>query len=218
MRHFLDRTRLVAYPLLVSFVLLSVDAATLAYAAQSEPRPRGREEAEPHHLVQRSRIFLERAEEASRKLGSRLPLPGKIESAEFFRKELDQFRSHLTEQFSEESESLGRRRMPEEARERFQLFSSRIEGVLAEIDFAFERVERALLAPPGSLEAQDLEDALERFHEVTEEIALQDRRPLTGEELPHWAPERMTPELPEPIKPRRNASQPPSRLRRALSG
>src|SRR3990172_1696115 len=98
MRHLLDRTRFVAYPLIVSFFLLSVDAAALAYAAQSEPRPRGREEAEPHDLVQRSRIFLERAEEASRKLGSRLP--GKIEAAGLFRKELDQFRNRLAEQFS----------------------------------------------------------------------------------------------------------------------
>src|SRR3972149_1571898 len=88
MRNFLNRTRFVAYPLLISFFLLSVDAATLAYGAQSDARPRGRAEAEPHHLVQRSRIFLERAEETSRKLGSRLP--GKIESAELFRKELDQ--------------------------------------------------------------------------------------------------------------------------------
>src|SRR3990172_9572691 len=210
MRNFLDRTRFVAYPLLVSFLLLSVDAATLAYAAQSEARPRGRGEAEPHHLVQRSRIFLERAEEASRKLDSRLPLPGKIESAEFFRKELDQFRNHLTEQFSEESESLERRRMPEETRERFQLLSSSIEGVLAEIDGAFQRVERGLTASPGFREDQDLEDALERFHEVTEEVALQDGRPLTGEELPHWAPARVTPELPEPLHLRLQAYQPPS--------
>ncbi len=217
MRQLLERTRFVAYPLLVSFFLLSIDAATLAFAAQSEPRPRGREEAEPHDLVERSRIFLERAEEASRKLGSRLALSGKIEAAESFRKELDQFRNHLMEQFSEESESLGRRRMPEEARERFQLLSSRIDGILAEIDGAFQRVERGLTASPGSREAQGLEDALERFKEVTEEIALQDRRPLTGEELPHWAPERITPKLPKPIEPRREVYQAPSRLRRALS-
>src|SRR3972149_6330314 len=104
MRNFLDRTRFVAYPLLVSA------AAPLAYAAQSEARPRGRGEAEPHHLVQRSRIFLERAEEASRKLDSRLPLPGKIESAEFFRKELDQFRGHPTGQVLEGTRNPGRRR------------------------------------------------------------------------------------------------------------
>ncbi len=219
MRHLLDRTRFVAYPLLVSFFLLNVDAATLAYAAQSEARPRGREEAKPHHLVERSRIFLERAEEASRKLGSRLPPAGKIEAAEFFRKEIDQFRNHLTEQFSEESESLGRRRMPEAAREGFRLLSSRVEGVLSEIDDAFQRVERGLTASPGSREAQDLEDALERFHEVTEEVALRNLRPpiwKASEELPHWAPERVTPELPEPIEPRREAYQPPSRIRRAL--
>ncbi|MGH9388390.1 MAG: hypothetical protein ACRD1Z_02170, partial [Vicinamibacteria bacterium] len=214
MRHLLDRTRFVAYPLLVSCFLLSVDAAALAFAAQSQPRPRGREEAEPHHLVERSRIFLERAEDASRKLGSRLPLSGKIEAAEFFRKELDQFRAHLTEQFSEESENLGRRRMPEEARERFRLLSSGIDGLLAEIDGAFQRVERGLTASPGSREAQDLEDALERFQELAEEVALRDRRPLSGEELPHFAPERMAPELPEL---RQEAPRPPSRFKRALS-
>jgi RHS repeat-associated protein len=220
MRHFLDRTRFVAYPLLVSFFLLSVDAATFAFASQSEAhaaRPRGREEAKPHHLVERSRIFLERAEEASRKLGSRLPLPGKLEAAELFRKELDQFRSHLREQLSDESENLGRRRMPEEARERFRLLDSRIDGVLAEIDGAFERVERGLEGAPGSREARDLEEALRRFHKVTEEVAVQDRRPVTFEELPHWAPERAAPELPEPAEPHREVYRPPSPLKKALS-
>jgi len=219
MRHFLDRTRFVAYPLLVSFFLLSVDAATVAFAAQSESRearPRGREESKPHHLVERSRIFLERAEEAARKLGSRLPVSGKLEAAELFRKELDRFRAHLTEQFSEEAENLGRRRMPEEARERFRLLSSRIEGVLAELDVAFERVERGLSAPAGSREARELEGALQRFREVTGEVALRDRRPLTGEELPHWAPERVAPELPEPVEPRQEADR-RSPLKNALS-
>ena len=127
MRELLESTRFIAYPLLVSFVLLNVDGATLAYAAHPEPKPRGPEEAEPLHLVERARISRDRAQEASRKNASRLPAPSKVEAAEFFRFALDQLLRQVTDQFSEESKGLGPWCMPEVAQDRFRLLLEEVQ-------------------------------------------------------------------------------------------
>src|SRR3990172_7885462 len=127
MRELLESTRFIAYPLLVSFVLLNVDGATLAYAAHPEPKPRWPEEAEPLHLVERARISRDRAQEASRKNASRLPAPSKVEAAEFFRFALDQLLRQVTDQFSEESKGLGPWCMPEVAQDRFRLLLEEVQ-------------------------------------------------------------------------------------------